>query len=263
MEVHLIYTGSIKVDGGAMFGAIPKSIWHKLYPADAKNLCKLAMYSLLIKTEDRNILIDTGAGDKLSTDLSGDFLLDNSNKVLFESLEKKGTKCEDITDVILTHLHFDHCGGSTTKKGNEILPTFKNAIYHISKKQWENALNPNEWEKYSFYEDDFLPLEKYGKLNLIEDNKKPYYFLPEIELRFYDGHTEGQIVPIIHSERIIFAADLIPTAAHLNLYNISAYDLYPAKTLSEKKTLIEEAKEKKYSIYFQHDIYQSSYLFSL
>lgn len=258
MEIHLINTGFIEVDGGAMFGATSKSIWEKQYPANDKNLCKLAMHSLLIKMKNKNILIDTGAGNKLSEDLKNDYNLENSNELFFKNLEKQNIKPQDITDVILTHLHFDHCGGSTIKKDRNIVPTFENAIYHISKKQWENALNPNELEKYSFCEDDFLPLKKDGKLNLIEETEKPYYFCSEIEFHFYDGHTIGQIIPIIHSKKMIFAADLIPTFAHLNLYNISAYDLFPLKTFSEKKSLIEEAKEKNYTFIFQHESFSEN-----
>jgi glyoxylase-like metal-dependent hydrolase (beta-lactamase superfamily II) len=253
MEIYKIETGNLMIDGGAMFGVVPKSLWEEKYPANEKNLCNLSMRSLLIVTEGRKILIDTGVGNKQDEKFFGYYYL-NGNHSLKGSLKQTGSTPDDITDVILTHLHFDHCGGAVEyNENNELKPAFKNARYWISSQQWEWANNPNHREKASFLKENFIPIKESGQLEIIDSD---FELVPGIELRLYDGHTEGQIIPFIryNNKTIVYVADLIPTSAHIPLSWICGFDAKPLVSLEEKKEFLEKALEKGYTLFFEHDI---------
>jgi glyoxylase-like metal-dependent hydrolase (beta-lactamase superfamily II) len=253
MEIYKIETGNLMIDGGAMFGVVPKSLWEEKYPANEKNLCNLSMRSLLIVTEGRKILIDTGVGNKQDEKFFGYYYL-NGNHSLKGSLKQTGSTPDDITDVILTHLHFDHCGGAVEyNENNELKPAFKNARYWISSQQWEWANNPNHREKASFLKENFIPIKESGQLEIIDSD---FELVPGIELRLYDGHTEGQIIPFIryNNKTIVYVADLIPTSAHIPLSWICGFDTKPLVSLEEKKEFLEKALEKGYTLFFEHDI---------
>lgn len=253
MKLHTIDTGFFKLDGGAMFGVVPKSIWQKTNPADANNLCTWAMRCLLVEDADRLILIDTGIGDKQNEKffshyhLHGDATMDNSLKQL-------GFNRADITDVFLTHLHFDHVGGAVIRDGETLKPAFKNATYWSNKQHWEWAVNPNEREKASFLTENILPIQESGQLKLIsiEDGVS---FTDDINIRFVYGHTDAMMLPQISykGKQILYMADLLPSAGHLPLPYVMAYDMFPLKTLGEKKAFLNEAVEKEYILYLEHD----------
>lgn len=255
MEIYPIHITNFKVDGGVMFGVVPKAIWQKKYPADENNLCNWALRSLLVKTEDRIVLIDTGYGDKQDEKFFKHAHL-NGGEGLHGALEKAGFTADDITDVVLTHLHADHCGGATgyDKDKDEYYPVFKNATFWISKDQWEWAINPNIREKSAFLKENILPIKDTGRLKLVEENTM---ICPEMEVRLFYGHTKGQLVPFINynGKKIVFAADLIPSIAHIPLLFNMAYDIYQMTTIEEKKSMLEEAYENNYILFFQHDIY--------
>jgi glyoxylase-like metal-dependent hydrolase (beta-lactamase superfamily II) len=253
MEIYKIETGNLMIDGGAMFGVVPKSLWEEKYPANEKNLCNLSMRSLLIVTEGRKILIDTGVGNKQDEKFFGYYYL-NGDHSLKGSLKQTGNTPDDITDVILTHLHFDHCGGAVEyNENNELKPAFKNARYWISGQQWEWANNPNQREKASFLKENFIPIKESGQLEIIDSD---FELVPGIELRLYDGHTEGQIIPFIkfNNKTIVYVADLIPTSAHIPLSWICAFDIKPLVSMEEKKEFLEKALENGYTLFFEHDI---------
>ncbi len=253
MKIHRIETGNLKIDGGAMFGVVPKSLWNKSYPADENNLCNLSMNCLLIIAEDRKILIDAGIGNKQDDKFFGYYYL-NDIHTLKDSLEKIGITSNDITDVILTHLHFDHCGGAVEyDEKNSLKPTFADAKYWISKQQWDLAMNPNQREKSSILKENFLPVNESGQLYLIEKNIE---LISGVYLRLYNGHTDGQIIPFIkyNNKTIVFVADLIPTSAHIPLSWICGFDTRPLISFDEKKAFLNEAYKNKYSLLFEHDI---------
>ncbi len=255
MKLTPIHTGNFKLDGGAMFGVVPKTLWQKQYPADNNNLCNWAMRCLLVEKGDRKILIDSGIGDKQSEKFFSHFLL-NGNHSLEKSLRETGVAPEDITDVLHSHLHFDHVGGSVKwnadKTGYEL--TFPNATYWAGKEQWEWAINPNDREKPSYPKENLLPMQESGRLRLIENEG---VLFPGIEIRFFHGHTRGQIIPHIHHDgkTIVFMADLLPSTAHIPLPYIMAYDINPLKTLEEKKQFFAEAEEHGYILFLEHDLY--------
>ena len=254
MNLYKIETGNLKLDGGAMFGVVPKVIWQKLYPADENNLCNWAMRCLLIETETHKVLIDTGMGNKQSEKFFKHYY-PNGNASLISSLKENGFKPEDITDVILTHLHFDHVGGAVKyNENNELVPTFPNATYHVAKSHWELANNPNRREKASFLTDNYSALEKYNQLNLIEKEEE---IIPNIEVKIFDGHTVGQIIPYVKykNTKIIFTADLFPSTAHIPMPYIMSYDTQPLITLKDKKRFFEDAVKNNYTIFFEHDLY--------
>lgn len=254
MEIAIIDTGFFHADGGAMFGAIPKTAWERRYPADASNRCVLAMRSLLILTDDeRIILIDTGAGDKQKKALSYYRFFDCID--LNETLTQRGISPTDVTDVVLTHLHFDHCGDCTREENGKFKITYPNARHWVSRSQWENFLQPHDLEKTSYFPENMLPVEKAGQLHLIESDT---WLTPEVELRIYDGHTPGQIVTYIHhpEQTYLFAGDVIPLAASVSPEWISAYDLSPLLSYTGKIRLLEEAARKKQAIIFCHDASQ-------
>jgi len=254
MKIKIIETPNFKVDGGAMFGVIPKSMWQKVYPADENNMCNLANRCLLIDNGKKVILIDTGIGDKHDEKFLS-YIYVNGEGNLISSLYKHGYSPQQITDVIFTHLHWDHCAGATKFNSDKtkIELVFPNANYWTSKKQWEWAIKPNIREKAAFMKENLLPLLDSGKLNFIEKNT---FFDENIELRLYDGHTMGMISIIIYlkNKTIALPADLIPTSAHIPLTWISAYDIQPLLLLEEKQNFLNEAYEKNWFLFFEHDI---------
>lgn len=255
MELYPVHIANFKVDGGVMFGVVPKSIWNNKYPADDNNLINLALSSLLLKTDERNILIDTGWGDKQDKKFFRPLHL-NGGDGLNGGLEKAGVSTNDITDVVLTHLHADHCGGTIklTEDEKEYEPVFPNATVWVSRDQWNWAIKPNIREKDAFLEENILPIQQIGKLRLVTGNEE---ILPGLEIRLVNGHTIGQMVPLIHhgDTKIIFTADLIPTVAHIPLLFNMAYDLFQLDTIKEKSELLKEAYTNRYILFFEHDVY--------
>lgn len=253
MKLYPVETGNFKLDGGAMFGVVPKVLWNKAYPADENNLCTWSMRSLLVNTGERLVLIDNGIGDTLDEKFLKHFYLDGDD-TLEKSLKTHGFTPDDITDVILSHLHFDHCGGNVKRSGDGYIPAFPNARYWVSKKQYENALDPNAREKASYFTHMVLPLEEKGQLHLVENEGE---IIPGICIAFYHGHTEGQIIPHIdfNGKTVVFGADLLPSTAHIPMPWVMAYDMQPLVTLDEKKKFFNEAVEGNYIIFLQHDHY--------
>ena len=254
MQLHKIETGNLMTDGGATFGVIPKVMWQKQYPADEDNYCNLCMRCLLVDTGERVVLIDTGIGNKQSEKFYSYYRL-NGDATLPGSLEEAGYSPGQITDVILTHLHFDHDGGHVIKdeEGNLQL-LFPNAAHWTTKAQWENYLNPNIREGSVYFPEDMMPVKEAGKLNIIETEGE---YIPGIEFRIFNGHTPGMIVPVIKYKdtKIVYGADLIPLLANVPLSWVSAYDLYPLTSIEEKESLLNEAYENGYILFFEHDLY--------
>lgn len=253
MKLYSINAGYFKLDGGAMFGVVPKSMWQKLNPPDEKNLCNWAMRCLLIEDGNRLILIDNGMGNKQDEKFFGHYYL-NGNDTLEKSLGKYGFTKDNITDVFLTHLHFDHCGGSIEKVNEKLLPAFKNATYWSNEKHWQWATNPNDREKASFLKENILPIKESGKLKFIE-TKEGVEFTKNIHIRFVNGHTESMMLPQINykEKTIIFMADLLPSMAHIPIAYVMAYDTRPLETLKEKKIFLTEAQQEDYILFFEHD----------
>ncbi len=253
MKLYTIETGFFKLDGGAMYGVVPKSIWNKLNPADENNMCNWAMRCLLVESGNRVILIDNGLGDKQDAKFFSHYFL-NGNDSLTKSLSKHGFNPEDITDVFLTHLHFDHCGGSvkwnSAKDGFEL--AFKNAMYWSNKKHWESATKPNAREKASFLKENIMPIQESGKLKFLDESEK---LTPEIAVKFVYGHTEAMMLPVINynGKTVIYCADLIPSSGHVPLPYVMAYDMQPLVTLGEKATLLKEAVQNNAVLFFEHD----------
>lgn len=253
MKLHVIHAGNFKLDGGAMFGVVPKSMWQKLNPPDEKNMCTWAMRCLLIEHESRLILIDNGMGDKQDTKFFGHYYQHGEHS-LEKSLANAGFSKDDITDVFLTHLHFDHCGGSIVKEGDQLVPAFKNATYWSNKDHWKWATEPNEREKASFLKENILPIQESGKLKFIE-TKEGVEFMKDVSLRFVNGHTDRMMLPQINynGKTIVYVADLLPSAAHIPIPYVMAYDTRPLLTLGEKKSFLQEAFDQKYILFFEHD----------
>lgn len=260
MKLYSINTGYFKLDGGAMFGVVPKSMWNKINPADENNLCSWALRCLLIEDGDRLILIDNGNGDKQDAKFFSHYYL-HGDDTLDKSLAKYGFNRNDITDAFLTHLHFDHCGGSISREGDKLVPTFKNATYWSNKEHWDWAVNPNEREKASFLKENILPIEESGRLQFVDVsggvNGKlgETSFAETISIRFVHGHTAAMMLPQIKykGRTIVFMADLLPSQGHIPLPYVMAYDMFPLTTLNEKKSFLKEALEGDYILFFEHD----------
>lgn len=258
MKLYPIEAGNFKLDGGAMFGVVPKTLWNRTNPADENNLIDIAARCLLIEDGKRLILIDTGMGNKQSDKFFGYYSL-WGNHSIDKSLEKYGFHRDDITDVFMTHLHFDHCGGSVQwnkdRTGYEV--AFKNAKYWTNEKHWEWATKPNAREKASFLHENIIPMQESGHLNFIKRPENA--LLEESELGFgiffADGHTEKQMIPMINynGNTVCFMADLLPTAGHVPLPYVMGYDTRPLLTLGEKETFLKMAAEKNYKLILEHD----------
>lgn len=254
MQLYKIEAGTFHVDGGAAFGVVPKKVWQKRYPCNDENQCYLNMRCLLIATKERLILIDTGTGDKQLDYLK---YYGFEGVVNFESeLSKHGYSCADITDVIFTHLHFDHCGGATQYNSDRTIVelVFPNATHWVGQPQWNNFMNPNVREGDSYFPENMLPIQQAGKLKLVSENM---LVCPEVEIRLFDGHTPGQLASYIafNNKTIIYVGDIIPLAANVPLAWISAYDVFPISAMDEKKNLLTEAAEKQQILFFEHDAY--------
>jgi glyoxylase-like metal-dependent hydrolase (beta-lactamase superfamily II) len=252
MKLHVLNTGFFQLDGGAMFGVVPKTIWQKTNPADANNMCNWAMRCLLIQHDSRLILVDNGIGEKQDAKFFSHYFL-NGNDTLEKSLASHGFHPSDITDVLLTHLHFDHCGGSIKKEGDTLVTAFSNATYWSDSRHWEWATNPNDREKASFLKENILPIAESGQLKFTDLHASD--FPTDINLRHAFGHTEAMILPEVEykGKKLVFMADLIPAAAHIPVPYVMAYDMFPMKTLVEKKAFLEEACDKEMILFFEHD----------
>jgi len=253
MKIISLETGNLMLDGGAMFGVVPKSLWQKEYPGDSNNLCNLSMRSLLIDTGERKILIDCGMGDKLDDKIKKHYFL-NGEDTLADSLRRESYKEEDITDVVFTHLHFDHCGAAVKYDNDKSFRLqFPNATHYVSREQWESAVNPNRREKSSFFKENFVPIMEANKLQLVENN---FSLCDGITFRLYYGHTSGQIIVFIKTagKTLVHVGDLIPTIAHIPLTWVCGYDINPLITMRETDDFLKEAVENNYTLFFEHDI---------
>ena len=264
MNLYTINTGHFKLDGGAMFGVVPKSIWNKLNPADENNLCSWALRCLLIEEEGKLILIDNGMGDKQDAKFFGHYYL-HGDDTLDKSLAQHGFSKDDITDVFLTHLHFDHCGGSIKREGDQLVPAFKNATYWSNENHWNWATKPNDREKASFLKENILPIQESGQLKFVDVNNDssivngaqpvPVPFSNKMGVIFANGHTDAMMLPVINykGRTIVYMADLLPAVAHIPLPYVMGYDMFPLTTLNEKKAFLTEALNKDYILFFEHD----------
>jgi len=257
MKIHVIETGLFKLDGGAMFGVVPKTLWQKTNPADENNMCTWALRCLLIEDGKRLILIDTGIGDKQSEKFFSHYHL-QGNDTLIGSIRKAGFHEDDITDVILTHLHFDHCGGAiawnTQKDGYR--PVFKHAIYWSNASHWQWATIPNAREKASFLAENILPIQESGQLKFVERTGSfSREAFPNIDLLFVDGHTDSMMIPHIKykGKTIVFMADLLPSVGHIPLPYVMGYDTRPLITLEEKGSFLDTAATENYVLFLEHD----------
>ncbi|MFT3678615.1 MAG: MBL fold metallo-hydrolase [Chitinophagaceae bacterium] len=263
MKLYSVNTGYFKLDGGAMFGVVPKSMWNKINPADENNMCSWALRSLLIEDGNRLILVDTGMGDKQDAKFFGHYYLHGDDS-LDGSLKKHGFTRNDITDVFLTHLHFDHCGGSIKREGEQLVPAFPNAVFWSNAAHWNWAVHPNDREKASFLKENILPIEQSGQLkfvadtgNNVADNNqlRRASFAEGFDIRFVDGHTQSMMLPQLQykGHTIVYMADLLPSAGHMPLPYVMAYDMFPLTTLGEKKSFLQEAVTNDYVLFFEHD----------
>ncbi|NVO20765.1 MAG: MBL fold metallo-hydrolase [Bacteroidetes bacterium] len=255
MKLFSIPSGNFKLDGGAMFGVVPKSIWSKIYPSDDNNMIPLSMRCLLVVDGERKVLIDNGIGNKQGNKFFGHYHLFGDEN-LSGSLKQIGLTPADITDMFLTHLHFDHAGGSINLRndGTGFEPAFPNARYWVSNDHWNWANNPNRREKASFLKENIIPILESGQLNLFD---APFELLKGFQVKTYDGHTAGQAIPFIKykGRTIVYMADFIPTSAHVPLPYIMSYDTQPLKSLTEKEKFLEEAVDNSYILFFEHDAF--------
>lgn len=253
IRITPVEAGRLKLDGGAMFGVVPKRIWNRLNPADEENMCRWIMRSLLIETDERKILVDCGIGFKQGEKFRSHFYPHGVE--IQDSLSAVGLSPEEITDVFITHFHFDHVGGALKMENGNIVPSFSNAQYWSNEIHFNYALVPNAREKASFLKENFVPLKEQNLLKFIDYQKDDIDWLPGIKVRFVDGHTAAQMILIIEGtdDTVVFCADLIPTAWHVPLPYIMSYDMQPMKTLEEKERLLEEAIHNDWSLIFEHD----------
>ncbi len=251
-NLKIFNTGYFGLDGGAMFGIVPKPLWQKTNPADDANRIKLATRNLLLETERRKILIDTGMGNKWDEKSQKIYDVDQSEFSVEKTLEKNNIKAEEITDVILTHLHFDHTGGSTKLENGKLVPAFPNAKYYVQKKNWDWANNPSDRDKGSYIKDNFVPLAEAGVLKFINGEKN---FDDEIEFLIVNGHTFAQqLIKISDSSNIfLFCCDLLPTTSHIPIPYVMGYDLQPLVTVKEKKEILKKALDENWKLIFEHD----------
>ena len=253
MKIIPISAGNFHCDGGALFSVIPKKLWKNVYPADENNFTKLALRCLLIDSGEQKILIEAGIGSHFPEKHLQNNGFENEN-CLEESFKKNGYTTGDITDIIFTHLHWDHCTGAVKNSTGKLLPVFKNAKYWCSKKQWEHSKISNPREKAAYHKGVLDFIFKSGNLNLVENEGELF---TNIEVRFFDGHTPGQMIPFIRYENktVVYMADLIPTSANIPLLWLAAYDLYPVKAMEEKELFLNETAKNGYVLFFEHDFY--------
>lgn len=251
MKLHVINTGNFKLDGGAMYGVVPKSIWNKLNPSDENNLCNWAMRCLLIEDGNKLILIDNGLGDKQDAKFFSHYYL-NGNDTLLTSLKHAGFSPNDVTDMFLTHLHFDHCGGGVKYENGKLALTFKNAQYWSNNEHWQLATKPNAREKASFLKENILPMQESGHLKFTDEKKSPF---SQFEILYSSGHTDKMMIPKINynGKIVCYMADLLPSVGHLPLPYVMAYDTRPLLSLEEKEKFLNEAVDNKYVLFFEHD----------
>lgn len=258
MTLHPIETGNFKLDGGAMFGVVPKSIWQKTNPSDSNNMIDISARCLLVEEKNKLVLIDTGIGDKQSEKFFSHYYRWGDNN-LVKSINSAGFSTDEVTDVFLTHLHFDHCGGASffNKRDGRNEVVFKNATYWSNREHWNWAKEPNSREKASFLIENLEPIESSGQLKFLEKIDSGFNYYNEIgfELLFVDGHTEKQMIPKITYKGydLVFTADLIPTVGHIPVPYIMGYDIRPLTTMKEKAVFLDEVVKNKYLLFFQHD----------
>jgi glyoxylase-like metal-dependent hydrolase (beta-lactamase superfamily II) len=255
MQVYSIPTGYFKLDGGAMFGVVPKSLWSKVHSADENNLCTWALRCLLIEDGGKLILVDNGIGDKQDARFFAHYFLHGDDS-LDKSLAAHGFHRDDITDVLLTHLHFDHCGGSIVRDGDRLVPAFRNATYWSNTRHWKWATEPNDREKASFLKENILPIQESGQLRFVDVTERGAdAILPGLSLRLVYGHTDAMMLPQLSykGRTIVFVADLLPSVDHIPMAWVMAYDMFPLTTLMEKKSFLEEAVAGDYVLFFEHD----------
>ncbi len=253
MKLYSINAGHFKLDGGAMFGTVPKSIWHKLNPADENNMCSWAMRCLLIEDGNRLFLIDNGMGNKQSEKFFGYYYM-HGNDTLENSLNQAGFTADDVTDMILSHLHFDHCGGSIQfdkdKTGYE--PAFKNAVYYSTKRHWKWATEPNPREKPSFLSENILPIQESGQLKFLNEGES---ITENISVMFANGHTDGMMVPHIKykGKTLVYMADMMPSVGHIPVNYVMGYDTRPLLTMQEREPFMKRAADEEYILFLEHD----------
>jgi glyoxylase-like metal-dependent hydrolase (beta-lactamase superfamily II) len=290
MQLYSIPTGFFKLDGGAMFGVVPKTLWSKIHPADDNNLCTWAMRCLLIEDGGRLILVDNGIGDKQDAKFYSHYYL-HGDDTLDKSLASYGFRRDDITDVLLTHLHFDHCGGSIVRSGSgsdaKLVPAFRNATYWSHSRHWKWATEPNDREKASFLRENILPIEESGRLRFVDEvaaadaggvrigstglpgglQSDPVgvvsgrletitnVIIPGLSVRMAYGHTDAMMLPQVNykGKTVVFMADLLPSTGHIPIPYVMAYDMFPLTTLKEKKAFLSEAADGGYVLFFEHD----------
>jgi glyoxylase-like metal-dependent hydrolase (beta-lactamase superfamily II) len=248
MKLHVINTGFFKLDGGAMFGVVPKSIWQKSNPADDNNLCTWAMRCLLVEDGNRLILIDNGIGDKQDAKFFSHYYLHGEDSLL-KSIHQAGFSPNDITDMFLTHLHFDHCGGGVKYNGDKLELVFKNARYWSNEEHWQWATKPNPREKASFIKENIMPMQESGHLQFVNEGALPF------NIFYASGHTDKMMIPKINykGHTICYMADLLPSIGHIPLPYVMGYDTRPLLTLEEKERFLNEAADKKYILFLEHD----------
>lgn len=255
MQLYTIDTGYFKLDGGAMFGVVPKSLWHKAYPADDRNLCTWAMRCMLVEEGNRLVLIDTGLGNKQSEKFFSHYE-PHGDTTLVQSLAAHGFTPNDITDVFLTHLHFDHCGGAVERSGDKLIPAFPNATYWSHTDHWQWALHPNDREKASFLPENILPIEASGQLQWLSGSGTLELF-PGFSILTVDGHTEKQMLPVLtyKGRQVIYMADLLPSTVHIPIPWVMAYDVRPLQSMEEKHSILQMAADSEAVLFFEHDRY--------